>query len=239
MEKTLYAQVKDWLMGKINDKTYKPGDLVPSQSELVSLFGVSKATVNKAISELVYEGYLTRIQGKGTFVQSSPRVARTKSGSIGFKEEMLKSGREVVTDPIATKIIQDSDLASLFNLTESAQFVFYQRRRLIDGTVVAIQSSYVPNKYLLYEDNIVQKSGKELYSLLRQRGYTVKKAHEVYTIERVQDEEILRLMNIKPLDPVFKVKRLSELEDGTLLEYVESYLKWDYYQIEVDLDDQK
>ncbi|HBU0029669.1 TPA: GntR family transcriptional regulator, partial [Klebsiella pneumoniae] len=41
---------------------------VPSESELVTLFGYSRMTINRALRELTAEGLLVRMQGVGTFV---------------------------------------------------------------------------------------------------------------------------------------------------------------------------
>jgi DNA-binding GntR family transcriptional regulator len=203
------------------------------------MFGVSKATVDKAVSELVYEGYLNRVQGKGTFVQQNLRLARTNQGNIGFKDEMLNRGKQVKTDIIDIKLIQDASLAELFSVGPTSQIVKYTRRRTIEDTVVAIQTSYVPNKFLLFTEQGLYNSveDKELYKVLKQRGYEVSRAREIYTIDRLSNPKLITLMRANHLDPIFKVKRLSEISNGTLLEYVESYLRWDYYQIEVNLAD--
>ncbi|HJF88119.1 MAG TPA: GntR family transcriptional regulator [Companilactobacillus farciminis] len=239
MEGTLYGQIEKWILTKIQNGTYKPGDMIPSQNELIGMFDVSKSTVNKALSELVYEGHLTRVQGKGTFVQKNNRLSRTKRGQIGFKEEMENRGKEVKTEPISIETIKDNELSGLFNISDNAQIIKYTRRRLIEDTVVAVQTSYVPNKFLLYTDGADKNSipNKELYEALKQKGYIVKKAHEIYTIDRVTDEKILDLMKIKKFDPVFRTQRWSKLSDDTLLEYVESCLKWDYYKIDLNLDE--
>ncbi len=48
----------------------KPGDLLPSQTELSRLFRVNHLTVRKALQKLEKEGLIYRIQGKGTFIGS-------------------------------------------------------------------------------------------------------------------------------------------------------------------------
>lgn len=56
---------------------FKPGDMLPSQNDLCRSFGVSHHTVREAITSLVHEGLLYRIQGKGTFVADQPRTPKT------------------------------------------------------------------------------------------------------------------------------------------------------------------
>ena len=52
-----------------------PDAAIPSERELMATYGVSRATVRKAIESLVADGLLHRIHGKGTFV-ARPAAAR-------------------------------------------------------------------------------------------------------------------------------------------------------------------
>ncbi len=56
-----------------------PGELMPSEAELVARFGVSRMTVNRALRELQGEGLIDRLQGVGTFAAQLGRVASTLS----------------------------------------------------------------------------------------------------------------------------------------------------------------
>ncbi len=62
-------------------RSARPGDRVDSEHELVAKYTVSRATVAKAIGELVAEGFLYREQGRGTFVADTQGRA---DGALGF-----------------------------------------------------------------------------------------------------------------------------------------------------------
>ncbi|MED3803351.1 GntR family transcriptional regulator [Lysinibacillus xylanilyticus] len=68
----LYHQLKQRLSAKIQSGEWKPEDKIDSENQLMEMFRVSRNTAKKAIEELVQEGKLYRIQGKGTFV-AKPR----------------------------------------------------------------------------------------------------------------------------------------------------------------------
>lgn len=66
----LYRQIKSLLLQRLESGEWRPGEAIPSESELAIRFNVSQGTVRKAIDELAAENLLLRRQGKGTFVAS-------------------------------------------------------------------------------------------------------------------------------------------------------------------------
>lgn len=74
-----YARVKEYLKEGLAGKRWPPGALMPSESELVAQFGVSRVTVTRAIRELQSEGLVYRLQGVGTFAAHLFRVSSTLS----------------------------------------------------------------------------------------------------------------------------------------------------------------
>lgn len=69
--------LKNALLDSLQGGSFKVGDRFPSEPELISRYGVSRATVREAIIALEQEGWLRRLQGKGTFVSERPKVHRT------------------------------------------------------------------------------------------------------------------------------------------------------------------
>ncbi|BEV46061.1 GntR family transcriptional regulator [Afipia carboxidovorans] len=64
----LYSQIREQFLHHLEDRTWAPGMLIPSEIELARKFGVSQGTVRKALNEMTAERLLTRQQGRGTFV---------------------------------------------------------------------------------------------------------------------------------------------------------------------------
>jgi GntR family histidine utilization transcriptional repressor len=67
-----YQRVKNHICERVEQGVWQPGQRVTSENELVRELGVSRMTVNRALRELAAEGYLTRVQGVGTFVADQP-----------------------------------------------------------------------------------------------------------------------------------------------------------------------
>jgi GntR family transcriptional regulator, frlABCD operon transcriptional regulator len=89
----LYTQMKQRLRAEIADGRYAEGGLLPTEAQLGEIYGVSRITVRRAISELQDEGVLEKRHGKGTFVT----VQRIESSLVkldGFSETYSAIGVE-------------------------------------------------------------------------------------------------------------------------------------------------
>ena len=64
----LYQQVKDYIARRIQEGVWRAGDRLPSENDLVTQFGVSRMTVNRALRELMEQGRIVRVAGVGSFV---------------------------------------------------------------------------------------------------------------------------------------------------------------------------
>jgi len=87
----LHYQITDDLRNAIKEGKWNLGDLFPTDKQLMEQYDVSSTTVRRALSELVYEGWLERRPGKGTFLRKD-YVEETLSRLTGFFEEMKKRG---------------------------------------------------------------------------------------------------------------------------------------------------
>src|SRR3972149_6571308 len=72
-----YLQLRDARAERISAGAWKPGAVIPNESDLAREFGVSAGTMRKALDMMEAERLLTRRQGRGTFVndQSSDELA--------------------------------------------------------------------------------------------------------------------------------------------------------------------
>ena len=64
--RVLYLEVADQLKEDIFSGKYPVGSMLPTETELEEMFGVSKITVRKAIELLAADEYVQKKSGKGT-----------------------------------------------------------------------------------------------------------------------------------------------------------------------------
>lgn len=82
--KPLYKQIKDSFIKEIEMGKLKAGDRIPSESEIMKAFHVSQITAKNALNSLAELGYVSRIKGKGTFVNFTEENKREYTIGIIF-----------------------------------------------------------------------------------------------------------------------------------------------------------
>jgi len=74
----MYQIMIEGLKEKIRIGAYTKDQPLPNQMELAKLYGTSEITSRRALSELVAEGFVYRIRGKGTFVKDAEADSEEK-----------------------------------------------------------------------------------------------------------------------------------------------------------------
>ncbi|RLC15022.1 MAG: hypothetical protein DRH93_20140 [Deltaproteobacteria bacterium] len=64
----VYFKLQQKIKKQIEEGQWAPGESIPTERELSKTYELSSGTVKKSLLNLVNEGYLYRVQGKGTFV---------------------------------------------------------------------------------------------------------------------------------------------------------------------------
>lgn len=64
----LYVQLQNIIRGDIVSGNYKEGEIIPSETEMMKTYQVTRTTIRKAIANLVDEALLMKLHGKGTVV---------------------------------------------------------------------------------------------------------------------------------------------------------------------------
>lgn len=99
----MYYQIKQMILEAIKNGTLTVGDMIPAEMEFCEFCSVSRPTVRQALSELVSEGYLTRLKGKGTYVSRPKIQAMFFNRLLSFNEEMKERGLTPSTRVLALK----------------------------------------------------------------------------------------------------------------------------------------
>jgi GntR family histidine utilization transcriptional repressor len=139
----LYQQIKSHVTAAIEAGRWPPGSRVPSENELVSRFGISRMTANRALRELMHAGYLKRMPGIGTFVREAPRQASLLE-LRNIAEEIAARGHRHASRVVALKEVRaDRPLAAAFAARPGATLYFLSLVHMEDGTPVQLEERHV------------------------------------------------------------------------------------------------
>ena len=70
----IYQMIVKDILTKINEGVYAPGMKLPSENQMEKIYDTSVPTVRRALTDLVYQGEINRIKGKGTFVTNKHEI---------------------------------------------------------------------------------------------------------------------------------------------------------------------
>ena len=113
-----YYEVKRQLLELI--RAMAPGTPVPPERELALQYRTSRTTVRQALAELVVEGRLLRMQGKGTFV-AKPKVSQLLE-LASYTQGMRAHGLTPQTKILDTAYVTAGDeLATLLGVRPGSQ----------------------------------------------------------------------------------------------------------------------
>lgn len=87
-----YEWVKREIQKKIDGHEWKANQVIPSENKLCQQYQVSRITIRKAMDELVHEGILYRMKGKGCFVRE--QTTDKLSHIYSFTEAVIHQGRK-------------------------------------------------------------------------------------------------------------------------------------------------
>lgn len=206
-----YYKLQMDLLKGIEEGKWAPGEAIPPERKMAEEFGVSIGTVNRAIMNLVSDGYLYRVQGKGTFVSGTfihskhVRYTRLREDFKGpdpsFKVKVLElklvEGRRPVNKNLRLRVDQ-----KLFSLKR----LFFNK----SGPLM-LNISYLPQKMFKGFEEMprVYLEKMTLYESIEKRyGLPTIFNQELFSIE-LADEETAEILEVSPGRPLLKIEMLS------------------------------
>lgn len=88
-----YVRARNQIHEDITSGRLAPGESLPPESKLMETLGISRYTIRQALSELENDGFIHRVQGKGTFVTTTQqRVSRKQADVFGLISPRLQEG---------------------------------------------------------------------------------------------------------------------------------------------------
>ncbi|MDO4604839.1 MAG: GntR family transcriptional regulator [Helcococcus sp.] len=214
---TLYHELLNTLIEKI--KTMNLGDRLPSERQLCVDYDVSRTTVRSAISELELEGYIVRVQGKGTFVSKPKTKKLNLSNYYSFTEQTISLGKVPKTIILDYDIrIPSNNILKKMKLPKGSKIIYMIRLRMADDEKMMLEYTHIP--YESFKDitkEILEE--RPLYEIFEKKyDNLIYKVEESFSVTSVSAYQATTLDVIKA-SPALKIDRLSYNKNGEIIEY--------------------
>ena len=228
----IYIQISQEIRNQIINGHYQQGEKIPTEDEIVMKYGVSRMTARNAVTELVNEGLVYRVQGKGAFV-GSVKLQRSLNKITGFHQDMLEMGLNPGSKILECikRVPTDKECQKL-NIRKVNRVFSIKRIRYIDEIPYGYQDLVVP-EYLVPDLDSIDLEHQSLYSHLEKIGKPIKKAEQ--RMEAVINERVAELLGISKSIPYFSFERISFLENGKQVELLHSFFRGDRFSYTISL----
>lgn len=203
-----YYIIKNKIIEMINSEEFSDDGIIPSERELMSRFNVSRITVKRAIDELVNEGYLYRIQGKGTFIKSDEGNHDLVS-LMSCTEDILRMGM-TPSKKLIYHSVQEADLVRIkrLQLIKGDMVLVLKRVYYADNEPLNYTTTYLPCK--LFPGIEDYDFGKESIYEVIENKYGVKITKTQRTLEAVLAmDDVADYLELEQKEPVILFRAIT------------------------------
>jgi GntR family transcriptional regulator len=225
ISRPLYLQLRDKLLGMINDGAYAPHEKLPSERKLANQYRLSRATVRQALAELLQKGVIYSRVGKGTYVSE---LNKWRLGSLfGFNESIFAQDKIPSSEILESTIVPaTNEQAQRLQVQPGDELAYLARLRKADGVPIVVETAMLPHErcpgLLAYIDERAS-----IYSILETTfDLQVATAEVSLFPDLASKEEAKRLLLKKPAI-VFRMEQLSFLKDGRPIELTQATYRGD------------
>jgi GntR family transcriptional regulator len=232
----LYQQIQYLIRHRVAKNQYPPGSQIASEHELCRELNVSRITVREALRELVQEGLLVKVQGKGTFVSPDAAAPLPPIKYTGALEDIYERVLRLnVVDVEITRVPAPAAMRQLLNLEpDVTDLTCIKRLRHVNDEPFSFTVNFLP---VSIGDRIRKD---ELFSVplmaILEGEMQIPIVRAVETVEAAPaDPEVSARLQIPVLYPVMHITRTMYTEGDKPFEVVETFYRSDKYKYSVSL----
>jgi GntR family transcriptional regulator len=228
----LYRSVGETLKREIATGRFADTQVLPGERELSQRLGVSRATLRRAIQELIGEGVLFHRQGAGTFIRRAmPRVEQPSSRLTGFTEDMRLRGFVASSRELESGVfLPTPEEAMMLGVSPAEGVVRLSRLRLANDVPMAIEHTVVPLHFLPDPTAI----GPSLYDALEARDLRPTRGLQRLRATLLSEADAA-LLDVPAKSATLYIQRIAYLADGRCVEFTRSYYRADTYDFVSEL----
>jgi GntR family transcriptional regulator len=230
----LFEQLAAAVLTEIESGNLVAGDQLPHEPDLAKALGVSRETVNQALTMLARRGYLRRRRGVGTFV-ATPDIEQPLNRLYTFIRSVTAQRHSPGVRMLSTGPAIDAEAGKALGSERSTPLFRIGRLRLIDDEPFIIESFFTPAAVgeALALDRVT--AGEPIYDiLLSSTGLHVNRGVEMVRAVVLQSSESA-LLGVPHGSPGFEVIRHGFAGERQI-EFRRSVIRGDRYHFRIDLE---
>jgi GntR family transcriptional regulator len=234
----LYYQLENVLREKITSGAYAGGGRIPTETELIEQYSVSRITVRQALQALADEGLIERRQGRGTYVAERKSAKRKFTGKIhltGSLDELIAMGMGTPVKVLEMNLVEaDTHEAELLQLKVGTPIYRLKRLRINENKPFGLIINYLPEEIGSQLTVAELSSGALLHTIESKLGYKLENARQEIKAE-LSDPYVANLLDIRVGTALLSIERTVYTDKGVPVEYVHTLYRSDLYGYSVNL----
>jgi GntR family transcriptional regulator len=218
----LWSQVKSALSHLILRGEMAEHAQLPSEAELCLRFGVSRTVVREALSQLVNERMIYKLQGKGAFVAGRREEQDFIGTTVGFSGELADKSKTVSHRNLRQETaLPTARMCKLLGIPEDTVMVVLDRLLSVDGHPRFIVRCAMPEHFVPGLDRM-QMENRSLYDTMgRQYGIKLVRAERWIEATKAGPEEAA-LLQVPLGTPLLGIESVGSNDRGEKIEYYTS-----------------
>lgn len=229
MSSSKYVSIYNEIVSNIEDGTLEVNSKLPSESQLMSDYNVSRDTIRKALTLLAQNGYIQKLKGKGSFVLDINKFNFPVSGITSFNELAKTMDKEISTKVAELSLKAPSESIKHKLELEDSDYVWkVVRVRKIEGENIILDKDYLNANFV--PTLTLEVCNNSLYSYIEgELGLKISYAKKEITVQQATEEDKKHL-DLGMDNMVVVVKSYTYLEDRSLFQYTESRHRTDKFK---------
>jgi DNA-binding GntR family transcriptional regulator len=227
----VYRQIRDWMYGQIASNAWPEHYKLMAETDLATMLGVSRGTVRKAISELIAEGLLVQIHGRGTFVSSHRLEQPLADRLVTFSEDLIGRNVPFETFVLEQTVVHPSQrIASLLSLGPDAEILYLKRVRVVRGMPLIFLKNHVVLSHCDRLRSVDFTRVRLLQALEDLCGLQLDWARRTFEAQAATNE-VAEMLKIAPCDPVMYMEQVLYLQGGSPIEVSDLWLRGNHFRV--------
>lgn len=233
MPKAKFLEIYKDLKRKIEAGEYEFQEMLPSENTLVLEYECSRNTIRRAVADLVSDGYVQTMQGKGVRVIFQPalQTSFTIGGIETFRESAIRNKQKSETKVIHfVELVVDEKISRKTGFNVGDEIYYLQRLHYLDGKALILNHNYFLKS--VARDLTVEIAENSIYDYLENTlGVNIVTSRRIMTVEKMTqiDEKYLELGDYNCMAVVTSHTFNS---DGVMFEFTQSRHRPDYFSFQ-------